>query len=234
LKAHSCQNCIYLIYPAGGTCSVPVCINKADSPGQLHYTAPGGCCRNFKPKNFGRQKPPSPDDSGVRLIPLTQGKFAIVDADDYERLAKYKWHAYKNGSTYYASRTSANKKIIMHREIMQAPKGLLVDHIEGNGLNNRKSNLRLCTRVQNARNKRPKHNGSSRYKGVYWHISYRKWAANIRCNGKQKYLGRFDDEIEAAVAYDRKAELLFGEFAYLNFPQLTEFRKFARKIIFAA
>ena len=106
----------------------------------------------------------------------------------------------------------------MHRAILNAPKGLLVDHIDGNGLNNRKSNLRLCTFAQNAHNSRPRRNSSSRYKGVCWHKLKKKWTVSIYKGGKRTYLGYYDDEIEAALAYDRKAEELFGEFAYLNFP----------------
>jgi len=236
LKNHSCQNCIYLIHPAGGTCSVPVCINKADLPGQLHYTEPGDYCSNFQPKRdiYRRQKPPQPDSDDVRFIPLTQGKFAIVDADDYARLANYKWYSRRDGNTFYAFRRDGHEKVSMHRMIMGAPKGLLVDHIDYNGLNNRKSNLRLCTRAQNARHRRPVPNCYSRYKGVTWDKRCNKWYASICKSGKGTFLGCFDNQMDAAVAYDRKAERLFGEFAYLNFPQLTEFRRVLRKIIFAA
>jgi hypothetical protein len=147
-------------------------------------------------------------------------RFAIVDADDYEHLAKYKWYCEQDGNTFYTFRREGRKRkrVSMHRQILHAPKGLLVDHIDGNGLNNRKSNLRLCSPAQNARNKRPAPNCSSRYKGVTWHKYHKKWHVRIFKSGKSTYLGSFDDEIEAAVAYDRKAAELFGEFAYLNFP----------------
>ncbi len=111
----------------------------------------------------------------------------------------------------------------MHRAILNAPKGLLVDHIDGNGLNNRKSNLRLCTFAQNAHNSRPRRNSSSRYKGVCWHKVKKKWTVSIYKGGKRTYLGYYDDEIEAALAYDRKATELFGEFAYLNFKTTDPF-----------
>jgi len=109
--------------------------------------------------------------------------------------------------------------IAMHREIIRAPEGLLVDHIDGNGLNNRKSNLRLCTHSQNTYNRRPNRNCSSRYKGISFHKMSKKWEVAICCKGKREHLGRFDDEVKAALAYDRKAKQLFGEFAYLNFPK---------------
>lgn len=105
----------------------------------------------------------------------------------------------------------------MHREIMNAPKGMVVDHIDGNGLNNRKSNLRICTQAQNNLNSRPKRNCSSRYKGVSFYKRDKIWQVQIFHNSRTIFLGRFDDEIEAALAYDRKAAELFGEFAYLNF-----------------
>ena len=105
----------------------------------------------------------------------------------------------------------------MHREIMHAPKGMVVDHIDGNSLNNRRSNLRLCTVSQNHQNRRRTY-GSSKYKGAWWDKRRNKWVAAITFKGKYIYLGFFDNEIDAGKAYDRKAAELFGEFAYLNFP----------------
>jgi len=155
---------------------------------------------------------------GAKLIPLTQGKFAIVDADDYDELSRYKWHVNKGGRTYYASSQKKGKAIKMHRLIAGAPKGLFVDHINHNGLDNRKRNLRLCTRLENIRNQLPRRGGSSQYKGVCWRKREKKFVATICVDGKKLYLGYFDDEIEAAKAYDKKAKELFGQFAYLNFP----------------
>jgi hypothetical protein len=103
---------------------------------------------------------------GYGLIPLTQGKFAIVDAEDFDRLKQYQWHACKCKSTFYACRAEGGRTIRMHRQIMCAPKGLLVDHIDHNGSNNRKSNLRLCTHAQNCYNQQVSSTGSSKYKGV--------------------------------------------------------------------
>jgi hypothetical protein len=156
---------------------------------------------------------------GYGLIPLTQGKFAIVDAEDYDWLNQYNWCAGKNKGTFYAHRGSNGKTVLMHREIMRAPKGVVCDHRNHNRLDNRKSNLRLCTPAQNQYNKRPKKGCASRYKGVAWRRDSEKWRAQIGYNHKKIHLGNFDHEIEAAMAYDDKAVELFGEFAYLNFPE---------------
>jgi hypothetical protein len=106
----------------------------------------------------------------------------------------------------------------MHRQITSAPPGLVVDHINHNGLDNRKDNLRLCTRAQNALNQRPRKGTSSRYKGVYWHERDKRFYAQISHKGRRYHLGSYKSEIQAAKAYDKKAKELFGEFAHLNFP----------------
>ncbi len=159
---------------------------------------------------------------GAKLIPLTQDKFAIVDAEDYERLARHKWHVSKSHNSEYAVRCPGRKRILMHRLLLNAPGGLVVDHRDGNGLNNRKGNLRLCTHQENSYNQRPRRGGTSRFRGVCWKKTIRKYAAKIQKNGKRYYLGYFADEIEAAVVYDIKAMELFGEFAYFNFPDLMQ------------
>ncbi len=162
----------------------------------------------------------------MKKIPLTQGKVAIVDDEDYEELSQFKWFAQKEPCTYYAARriylgngakNPKQKTIRMHRLLMNAKKKQEVDHINGNGLDNRKSDLRLCTHSENARNRRLRLGGSSLYKGVYWHKSRKKWQSQIVFNYQIKYLGRYDNEIEAAKAYDYAAKELFGEFALTNF-----------------
>ncbi|MEJ2704139.1 MAG: DNA polymerase I, partial [Sedimentisphaerales bacterium] len=157
-------------------------------------------------------------------IRLTQGQYAIVDPDDYERLLKYKWHAVNHGRAYYAAR-SANSEdskgcpVAMHREVVTVADDLLVDHINHNGLDNRKANLRPATHAQNSRNRTKCRDGnySSGYKGV----SRRQgdaWHARIFVDGRLVSLGRFESEIEAAKAYDRAAREYHGEFAAPNFP----------------
>ncbi len=159
----------------------------------------------------------------MKRIPLTQGKFALVDDVDFEKLSKYKWHAAKHRNTYYARRKckSMNYPVRMHREIMGLiyKDGKQTDHRDGNGLNNQKYNLRICSNAENARNAVKQANNTSGYKGVTWNKPSKKWMAQIESGGKDYNLGRFIDKTEAAKAYDAKAKELFGEFAWLNFPE---------------
>jgi hypothetical protein len=159
-----------------------------------------------------------------RRIPLTQGKYAIVDPEDFERLNKHKWHAVKNGNTFYAIRCFGPAKkttyIRMHREIINPPDHLVVDHINHNGLDNRKANIRPATRSQNNFNRLiiKREDSSSKYKGVSWRKRRKRWHARIHVNGEYKFLGYFKDEIHAAKAYDKAAKEYQKEFAVLNFP----------------
>ncbi|NIA17326.1 MAG: hypothetical protein GWO86_03155 [Planctomycetes bacterium] len=160
-----------------------------------------------------------------RRIRLTRGKSTIVDQDDFEKLKQYKWHVHPvqdNGQNQYAIRTvqRGNKRCrcAMHRVISQAPEGLFVDHINHNGLDNRRTNLRIVTAQQNSWNtRRGRGLGKSKYKGVTWDKDSQKWRASICIEKKPKYLGCFEDEKEAAMAYDRAAKKHRGEYAFLNF-----------------
>jgi len=154
----------------------------------------------------------------VREIPLTQGKVALVDDEDYERVMQYKWSANKIGNTWYAisEEPITHKTILMHRLILSIKPYELCDHINGNGLDNRRHNLRLASRSQNAMNQIKTH-GTSIYKGVSWVKRDKKWRVQIMFNYKNIYIGDFKDEREAAIAYDEKALELFGGYAKLNF-----------------
>jgi hypothetical protein len=156
---------------------------------------------------------------GAWLIKLSFDKIVIIDTEDYDRVSQYNWCAIEDDRCWYANTFKRDgTPMAMHRLILGAPRGLLVDHIDHNGLNNRKSNLRLCTNAQNQQNRRPTRNGSSIYKGVDWCNFHNKFRARITHNGKRIHLGYFEDEIAAARAYDKAAKQLFGKFAFLNFP----------------
>jgi hypothetical protein len=152
----------------------------------------------------------------MKEIQLTQGKIAIIDDEDYEFLSQWKWCYYKTG---YAIRSAYNKEtkrrysILMHRVIMHTPDGMDTDHINHNTLDNRKSNLRICTHSQNQMNKHKQSNNTSGHTGVSWHKRNHQWQAQIKLNGKYISLGFHDDIDEAIDAYDMKARELFGEFA---------------------
>lgn len=158
------------------------------------------------------------------VIVLSNGQIALVDAENYEELSQFNWlcsDGYARRNVYIDRRHS--QKVYMHRQILNAPKGLQVDHINGRTLDNRKENLRLCTNAENTRNQR-KRNGrySSSFKGVYWSKKDKRWHSRIMVNYKTISLGSFQDEIEAAKAYDKAAKELFGEFALLNFPESVQ------------
>ncbi|MDY0356607.1 MAG: HNH endonuclease [Sedimentisphaerales bacterium] len=228
-----CANCVYAVRAVGRWHRVMqsrwpglrTCINHPEAPGELHETVATGTCRNFRarPKPVVRGEPPEPPDDSIRYIPLTRGKFAIVDAADYEWLSKYKWLATGNEKRgFYAGRRVGQGMLLMHRAIMQPPPGMVVDHISGNGLDQRRANLRVCSQRHNSHNRRPSRWTSSRFKGVYFCRATGKWVATIGFEGRSIHLGSFDDEVEAARVYDRKARELFGEYAYLNFPADAE------------
>ena len=163
----------------------------------------------------------------ISLIPLTQGKYAIVDIEDYKWLMRWKWCARREKNIFYAARherffggkKKRRRTIFMHRMILNTPKGLQSDHENHNGIDNRKCNLRTCNAGENCRNRLPSRRGTSWYKGVYFKKVLGKFGAQIMLNGKTIHLGYYKSEIEAAKAYDAKAIELFGEFACLNFAE---------------
>lgn len=156
----------------------------------------------------------------MKLIQLNkkngeQGCFAQVDDEDYELINNLNWSKSKGGKNYYAVRYFEEKRISMHVFIMKSKKGQIIDHKDGNGLNNQKSNLRFCTHKQNISNGKSRA-GTSKYLGVSYDKVNNKWAAQIMENRIQIKIGRFKTEIEAALAYNERAKKLRGEFARLN------------------
>lgn len=170
----------------------------------------------------------------MKLLSLTNGKVAILDDKDYVRASKFKWYASKtkkNGQ-WYAKRgqwvgeptdgIGKNAKygrtitIWLHRFVTRAVSGIAIDHKNGNTLDNRRSNLRLASSAQNQMNREKSEGKSSQFKGVYWDTGRSKWSARIKKDGKVTFLGRFDDEIEAAEKYNESAKVFFGTFALLN------------------
>ena len=158
---------------------------------------------------------------GFRLIPLTRGKFVIVSPEDFFELSQHNWFAHRqfksHSEKWYACRSKIingkNTLIYMHRQIFGVNGSKVwIDHINGDGLDNRRENLRICTPVQNCANQK-KTRGTSRFKGVCEH-GVNQWRARIA----REELGYFDSEEEAAKAYDRAAFEKWGEFARLNFP----------------
>ncbi len=160
-------------------------------------------------------------DLQMKTIPLTQGKVAIVDDEDYEWLNQRKWYAKKGVSTWYAMRNeyskNGHKSIRMHQQILTPEIGMEVDHIDHNGLNNQRNNIRIATNAENRHNQKLQKRTISGFKGVTWHVGDSKWRARITIDKQEKFLGNFNSQTNAAIAYDNAAKRLFGEFACLNF-----------------
>lgn len=161
--------------------------------------------------------------SRMKLIALTQGKFAMVDDADYDRLSRFKWHAVKKrGVPCYARRNTwdtvrkRGSLIYMHQMILNIPENFKPDHRDGNGLNNQRSNLRIATNTQNAQNRQHHKNNKSGFKGVVWHKRDKIYEASIRVNTVLFYIGRFAKATDAARAYDSAAIIHFGAFSKTN------------------
>lgn len=158
----------------------------------------------------------------MKQIPLSQGLFALVDDEDYESVSKFKWYAKIDGVRKYAARNiklSTGKRTVlkMHRQILKIDNPSdCCDHINGNGLDNRRENLRVCTIQQNLSNRGIASNNRSGFKGVYWSKRYQKWEVEVWASKKKNYVGRFISLKDAAIAYNEAAKKHHGEFARLN------------------
>ncbi len=153
----------------------------------------------------------------MKIITVGGKYYSKVDDDDYESLSKYNWCASNKNGYVYAVATIKGKKITMSDFLMNKRKGFIIYHRDYDTLNNQRYNLRECTRQQNQFNQRVLTVKTSKYKGVSFDKARQKWRASIFLNYKQIAIGRFSDEIEAAMAYDNTAKKLHGEYAYLNF-----------------
>lgn len=159
-------------------------------------------------------------------VKLTRGLVTIIDAEDLELVSQWKWFASRGGNTDYALRKKRidgrQQTVVLHRVLLNAPAGMHVDHINGNGLDNRRENLRLCTRRENRRNSQRQAGSVSQFKGVSKRQGRPKaWVAKIYV-GEKQYTQCFFTELEAAKRYDEMAREHFGEFAKLNFPQTED------------
>ncbi len=162
------------------------------------------------------------ENNMTKQIPLTRGKFALVDDADFDWLMQWKWHFHNNG---YAVRNQhicmvdgqqKKKPILMHRLIAGTPPGMSTDHRDGDKLNNQRFNLRVATKSQNGMNRGSQNGSSSKFKGVFWFARTKKWRSAIVKKGKSKHLGYFSCENEAAKAYNHAAMEMHGEFVKLN------------------
>lgn len=167
------------------------------------------------------------DPARIELRAREGGSFwALVDADDAELVSRYRWNVRYCGTLqpllYAESRVRTEdgnrRTIAMHRLITQAPEGMDVDHIDRDGLNNQRANLRVVDHAKNMHWRRPGADTLSEYKGVFASSGSPRWCSSIECYGKREYLGTYDTQEQAARVYDYRARQLFGEFAYLNFP----------------
>jgi hypothetical protein len=213
-----CHNCIYSCWDL---CQVvqnlrarwphrPMCANQPETPGLMRPAPIGRVCRNY------RLRPATPQGD-VKRIPLGQGMYASVDAADYEWLSRYHWTLFSGG--YAARRNENGKWILMHREIMQPPEGMVVDHLDRNKANNCRVNLHVCTPAENQHNRAKRLGTSSQFRGVSYIRRFGKYRAGFQFNGRPMFLGYFDDEVEAARAYDHRAVEYCGPFARVNFPE---------------
>lgn len=154
----------------------------------------------------------------MKVIELTNGQTSFVSDQDAPLVSKFKWrYALINGLPYVQQATTPYP--LLHRFLLNAKKGQIIDHINGNGLDNRRDNLRFCTHTQNMWNRKVHKNSSSGYRGV--HKNRNAWCARIAVNKIRIRLGSFERAVDAAKAYDKVAKLHYGVFARLNFPEVV-------------
>lgn len=168
----------------------------------------------------------------TKKLMLSNKSVALVDNEDFEKVSMYSWYLHKGG---YAARNGTRPgephTIFLHHFVTSTGYKYVVDHINGNRLDNRKENLRIVTQQQNCFNRPPnKNKSSSKYKGVYWSKQKNLWLALIKINGKSRHLGYFNTEINAAIAYNENAKVLFGKYAWLN--NVPENKEWWRKRVF--
>jgi hypothetical protein len=215
-KIACCHNCAFSYWDREhtvrcmtlGVMNWPACANHPESYGRMQRVPERGMCSNY------RARPGTPEGD-VRQISLGEGFYAYVDAADYEWLSRWIWHLC-NG---YAARMGKGKFTYMHREIMQPPKGMTVDHRNHNKLDNTRANLHSCTHADNACNRRKRRGTSSRFRGVIYRKDRDNYCAEVYYRSERFFLGYFRNEIEAARVHDRKAVELMGESAQVNFPE---------------
>jgi len=152
----------------------------------------------------------------MKKIKLTQNKYSLVDDSDYEELNKFKWYAKKVGFIFYAYRSYKKKTISMHSYIVGTTKGMVTDHIDGNGLNNQRKNLRMCSFSQNRMNVSKTKSNRSGFKGVSWWAARKVWRAFIYHNKEQVYLGTFKTKLGAYKAYCEACPKYHGKFSNIK------------------
>jgi len=223
----TCYDCVYAVWDRShwlmsvglGWAIRPTCANHPDSLAVMREIPRTGPCRNFrwKKETRGRATPPKPSSPDIAYIPLTKRKFAIVDKADFERLSQYKWFVLDGrDGQFYAGRKEGYRIIPMHREIMQPPPGMVIHHINHNGLDNRRCNLHICRPEENQRYRQVGVTASG-FVGVY--LRGKRYRAVVQSKGQVLYEGFFADKVEAAKARDDAAAEFFGESARVNFPR---------------
>ncbi len=226
-SAPTCYDCVYAVWDRShwlmsvglGWAIRPTCANHPDSLGEMREIPYDGPCRNlrWKQETRGRVTPPKPSSPDIAYIPLTKRKFAIVDKADLERLSRYKWFVMDGRKgAFYAGRKEGYRITTMHNEIMRPPPGMVVHHINHNGLDNRRCNLHICRPEENQRYRQLGVTASG-FVGVY--PCGKQWRALVQHKRKVLYQEIFADKVEAAKARDDAAARFFGESARVNFPR---------------